>query len=481
MIVRIRQDERGAALIVALGVTFVVLLLSTVIVGQAIHGSEQSAYDRQRLTSVNAAEAGLNYYFNFFENNGATAISTTPVTRTLGSAPNDSQFTVTPTFYSDTAGTTPFVGPSTSTNFPRSVRLLSVGTSEGETPRTMESFVQLTPVYRGVTGALIANSNTTFANNFTVNGNNGDDGDVYVLNGNLVAPSGLERIRGDLFVPNGSVNIGTSLHVYGEVWSNGSVTINHPQAQVDSHVKSTTSSVTVTTGTVLGNASYCTGSAPSNVAGTKTQTCALGTPPSEAFPQIRYDLSAWTALGWWEKVFTGATACDDARAWVEGSAAGTYQSGAGVPNGYSGAVVYINATCTYTNTNNGTINLGTNLAIVSNGSFNLLNRSVWNGVTSTRSLFFISAYPAAGSPSCPTQNITVGNNNDFNSLVQVGVYSPCTVTMNNNNTAFSGQVIGTTLSIGNNFNMTYRPVVIPGANVAQFREDIAYIREISST
>jgi hypothetical protein len=51
--------------------------------------------------------------------------------------------------------------------------------------------------------------------------------------------------------------------------------------------------------------------------------------------------------------------------------------------------------------------------------------------------------------------------------------------MNNNNSAFSGQVIGTTLTIGNNFSMTFRPVVIPGASVSQFREDIAYIREIS--
>ena len=480
MITRMRQEERGAALIVALGVTFVVLLLSTVVVGQAIHSSEQSGYDRRRLTSVNAAEAGLNHYFNYFETTSADTLATTPVTRPLGSAPNKSSFTVTPTFYSDAQGTIPFVGTPSSTNFPRSVRLLSVGTSDSEAPRTMESFVQLTPVYRGLTGALIANSDTTFSNNFTVSGNNGNDADVYVITGNFTVPSGLETIRGNLFVPNGSASIGTSLHLYGEVWASGSVTINHPQALVDSNVKSTSGGVAVTAGAVAGNASYCTGSPPNNVAGTKTQTCALGAPPSQPFPQIKYDLSAWTALGYYEKVFSGATACTEARDWVEGSGAGTYQGGSGVPSGYTGAVVYINATCVYTNSNNSTITLGTNLGIVTNGSIDLANRSNWNGSGSTRSLFFISAYPAAGSPSCPTQNITLGNNNSFNSLVQTGVYSPCTVTMNNNNSAFSGQVIGTTLSIGNNFNMTYRPVVIPGASVGQFREDIAYIREVSS-
>ena len=479
MFVRMRRDETGAALIVALGVTFVVLLLSTVIVNQAIHGSTQSAYDRRRLTSVNAAEAGLNHYFNYLETTSASTLSMSPTTIKVGTSPNPAQATVTPTFYANAAGTVAFTGTPSSTNYPQSVRLLSVGTSNGQATRTMETFIKLTPVYSGVTGALIANSNTTFGNSFTVNGNNGNDGDIYVLNGNFSVPSGLETIKGSLWVSNGTATIGTQLHLYGEVWASGSVSVNHPQAEIDSNVKSTSGGVTVSSGTVSGSAWYCTGSAPSNVSGAKTQTCSLGAPPTQTFPQIKYVQSAWAALGYYEKVFTGATACSDARDWVEGTTSGTYQSGSGVPSGYTGAVVYINATCAYTNTNNSTIDLGTNLGIVTNGSINLSNHSTWDGVTSTRSLFFMSAYPASGSPSCPTQDITVGQNNDFNSLVQTGVYSPCTVAMNNNNTAFSGQVIGTTLTIGGNFNMTYRPVVIPGANIANFREDIAYIREVS--
>src|SRR3954469_483984 len=480
MFVRTRRDETGAALIIALGVTFVVLLLSTVIVNQAIHGSTQSAYDRRRLTSVNAAEAGLNYYFNYLETTGASALSTSPTTIKVGTSPNPAQATITPSFYSDAAGTLAFTGTPSSTNFPLSVRLVSVGTSNSQATRTMETFIKLTPVYSGLSGALIANSNTTFSNSFTVNGNSGNDGDVYVLSGSFTVPSGLETIKGNLYVPTGGATIGTQLHLYGEIWASQNVSVGHPQAQIDSNVKSTSGGVTVSSGTVGGGAWYCTGSAPANVSGAKTQTCGLGSPPTQTFPQIKYVQSAWAALGYYEKVFTGATACSDARDWVEGTTAGTYQSGSGVPSGYpGGAVVYINATCTYTNSNNSTIALGTNLGIVTNGSINLSNHSTWNGVTSTRSLFFLSAYPASGSPSCPTQDITVGNNNDFNSLVQTGVYSPCTVAMNNNNSAFSGQVIGTTLTITNNFSITYRPVVIPGANISNFREDIAYIREIS--
>jgi Tfp pilus assembly protein PilX len=480
MFVRIRRDEEGAALIVALGVTFVVLLLSTVVVNQAIHGSVQSASDRRRLTSVNAAEAGLNYYYNYLENTSGDALSTAPVTVKVGTTPNPSQTTITPTFYSsmDAQGNlTPFSGTPSSTNYPAYVKLVSVGTSNGVATRTMQSFIKLTPVYSGVNGALIANSDTTFSNNFTVNGNSGNDGDVYVLSGNFLVPSGLETIKGNLWVPSGTATIGTGLHLYGEIWASGSVSINHPQAQVDSNVKTTSGSVTVSSGTVSGSAWYCMGSAPTNVTGAKTQTCSLGSPPTQTFPQIKYVQSAWTALGYYVKEFTD---CAAARDWIEGTSAGTYNSGSGVPAGYTGAVVYINATCPYANSNNATISLGTDLGIVTNGAINLSQQSTWNGVTSTRSLFFMSAYPASGSPSCPTQDITLGNNTNFNSLVQTGVYGPCFVTMSNNNTAFSGQVIGTHLTIGNNFSMTYKPVVIPGANIAHFRQDIAYIRETTS-
>jgi hypothetical protein len=74
----------------------------------------------------------------------------------------------------------------------------------------------------------------------------------------------------------------------------------------------------------------------------------------------------------------------------------------------------------------------------------------------------------------------VGNNTGFNTAVRVFVYTPCTATMNNNNSAFQGQVIGTTISIGNLFNMTYKPILVPGAQIVGFDEDIAYIREIQT-
>lgn len=479
MMTKLREEE-GAALVVALLVTFVVLLLSTVVVSQSIHNTGQSAYDRKRLTSVNAAEAGLDYQYNYLQTVEPENLVMTPVTLPLGSAPGRVEFTSTPTFYADEDGTIPFSDPPSNNNHPRSVVITSVGTTNDGTERTMESFVVLNAIYGGLTGAIVTNSTVNFTNNITINGNDGNDGDVYVLNGDFNATSGIETIKGDVYVTNGSATIDTNLHIYGEVWANGFVDVDHPGALVDVDVKSTTSSVTVPRGTVKGNAYYCTGTAPgSNVQGSKIQTCDLGPPPTEPFPQIKYDQSAWESEGYYiHAAFTGANACTDARNYVEGSGAGTFQSGNGVPAGYTGVVVYIDSTCTYSNSNNATITLGKNLAILTEGGINLTQRSDWNGSGSMRNLTLMSPYPATGTPSCPTQDVTVGNLTRFNSLVSTFVYSPCTVRMNNNNSAFQGQVVGQTVAVGNLFNMTYKPIVVPGAEVVGFEQDIAYIREV---
>jgi hypothetical protein len=265
------------------------------------------------------------------------------------------------------------------------------------------------------------------------------------------------------------------------VWATGAVTLSHPQAQVDGDAKSTSSSVTVSSGHVSGNASYCTGSAPSNVTGSKIQTCTLGNPPTVAFPQIQWDQTAWESLGYYVVSYSGASACTSAQNYIEGNANGTYKGGAGVPAGYTGVVVRLTGTtCTYNNSNNVTVSVGSNLALVTDGSINFAQKSTWNGTGSTRTLIFMSPYPSSGSPSCPTQNITFGNNTSFNNLVQMSAYTPCTVTMNNQNNYY-GQVIGSTMSVGNNYSLTYRPVLIPGAKVSGFKEDISYIREVRAS
>lgn len=481
MLTRLRNEERGVALVMAVLVVFVVLLLGIVVIAQSIVDTNQSARDRKRLTSVVAAEAGLNHWYNYFEELPAGLEGLpwgTQAAVTVGAAPGTATYQVALTYYSDVTGTTVVTGPFTDATAPKSVKITSLGRTNDGVPRTMESFVVLHPIHVGLTGAIIANSNTTLTNNFTISGYNGNDGDVYVLNGNFSAPSGLETIQGNIYVTNGYASLGTNARVYGTVWAgganpNGYVTLNHPQVRVDGDLKSTNGSVTVTSGTAGGVGYYCTTvSGGSNIAGGTQQTCTLGAPPTQSFPQIRYLQEVWQTEGYTNfQTFTGADACPNARNYIEN----TFDNSATVGN----TVVRISSTtCSFSVRNNATIDMRFNLAIVTDAGINLGQRSTWVGVGGTRDLFFMSAYPASGSPSCPTQNITVGQNNDFTNA-RLSVYSPCTVTMNNNNTATQGQIVGQSVTIGNNFNLSYYPIKIPGADIGGFQQDIAYIREVT--
>ncbi len=70
MMIRLR-DERGVAMVVALLVTMVVFMLSTVVVAQSLHSVTSSGYDRERLLSVNIAESGTNAWWAYLQTTSA--------------------------------------------------------------------------------------------------------------------------------------------------------------------------------------------------------------------------------------------------------------------------------------------------------------------------------------------------------------------------------------------------------------------------
>jgi hypothetical protein len=339
----------------------------------------------------------------------------------------------------------------------------------------------LNPVYGGLNGAIISNNGLTVTNNFNLSGNSGDDGDIVVESGNFTAPSGIESIRGSIYVPNGTALVGTNAHIYGSVWANGTVTVNHSQALVDGDVKSTAGGTTVTQGTVKGSAYYCTGSAPgSTVQGSKVQTCTLGKPPTFGFPKIQFSAAAWEDEGYYiyNVAGSGSTQCANARDYIQGTATGTFDGGAGVPAGYTGVVVRITAACTF-DVSGGSITVGKNLAVVTSGAINLGNNSTWTGSGGTRDLFFMSPWNGSSAVCVASgQDVTISNRNTFNNL-EVSVYSVGRATVANNNT-FNGQIIGCNTTIQGNFTMNYRPVLIPGIDVVGFEQNVAYIREVSN-
>jgi hypothetical protein len=467
-----RGSEEGMAMVVALLVSVVLLLLSIVVVQQSIHDVTSSAYDRQRLTSVNAAESGGNYYYAYLQSTTVDAMTCAPTTQTIASAPRAASFTATPTFYDANGDVMPCASatPFSSTYYPSSVLIDSVGTVDGQTPRRMQTYVRLTPVYGGFGAAVLTNNGADFPNNFDIYGNNGNDGDVYILNGDLKITN-TPHIRGNVNVPNGGATISGNSNILGNLWANLGITLNNP-ATVTGNVISSTGSIGGS-GAISGNATAGTTISGVSLAGTPYPNTISPKPPTQPFPQITFNSADWS--GYNIQTFTGANACTAAYSYVTG---GTWSTD---------TVVRITGStpCTFNVSNNTTVNVNANLAIITDWGINFLNQSNWNGATSTKSLFFISTWPDNGCPD-PTgsfdaveKTVATANNTNFNSYVQAFFYSPCKVSMNNTSN-FAGQVLGGTVQIGNQFTMSFRPVLVPGyGTITSFREDIAYVREVS--
>ena len=488
MFIRAREDERGMAMVIALLVSFVLLTLATVVVAQSIHDSESSGLDRRRLQSINAAEAGNNYYYAYLQSTTVTSLNCQPVTQTIATAPATASFTATPTFY-DNASPTPNVlpcsspTPFTSSYYPASVAISTTGTVTGQTPRTMQTFIRLTPVYGGFGQAILSNSAAAFTNNFELYGNNGNDGDIYVLNGNL-SISNTPHIRGNVYVPNGSVTMSNNSNILGTLWGNGAITLSN-SATISTNAISSTSSISGSGG-ISGNATASTSITGVTVGGTQYANTVSPPPPTQPFPKITYaGIDKINPTVYTIHTYSGASACSQARTFVETTFAGL-----------TGAhLVYITGPnpCTFSLSNNATVSVPGNLMIVTDWGIDLSQQSTWNSSSANTSLHFISDWRADGNAALAHDSctggggtaddkvVTVGNNTNFNANSQVFFYSPCTVNMNNQNN-FYGQVMGDPVNIGNQWTMTFRPVLVPGyGTVSSFKEDISYVREVEPT
>jgi hypothetical protein len=479
MLTRLRDEERGVAMVIAVSVSFVVLLLTTVVVAQSIHSLDSSGYDRERLLSVNAAEAGTNQWYAYLQTTPSLSMAGDPgcdsstglltLADTVQSGPSAAAYSSVGTFYGADGITEMSCASFSDTNFPSFVKVRSTGTINGAPNRTLETFVRLTPNYGGFGAAILAVNGTTITNNFTISGNSGNDGDIYILNGNFRVTNGM-TLYGNIYVPNGTAQLENNSVIRGNVWANGTVTLQNP-ATIQGDALSSTGDVNGA-GFINDDATAAGDvvTASLTIGGTVTEGVTMPAVPTQTFPQITSSTASWIASGYTLvdlSTSTGATLCAKARDWIKNR-----WSTSGVTN----ALIRINATCTFSNSNNDTFSILGNLAILSDGGFNLTQASNWNGTSGTiKQIHFISVYSATCSGT--TKDISVSNNTNFNSQTNVSFYTPCRATMSNQN-SFSGQVLSKDVTLGNNFKMAYKPVLVPGiTGVTGFKQDISYIHE----
>ena len=103
---RLHSEEQGMALVVSLMVAFVILMLSSVVVAQSIHSLNASGYDRQRLTSYNAAEAGANAWWEDLQTTALASLNCSTKAGVMNTQPNEAQYSASATFYAADGTTT---------------------------------------------------------------------------------------------------------------------------------------------------------------------------------------------------------------------------------------------------------------------------------------------------------------------------------------------------------------------------------------
>jgi len=465
---RLHREESGIAMVIAMMVVFVVVLLSIVVFDMSIHNTEQAAYDRKRVTSIAAAEAGVDRAWNLVQFTAPQSLPCgTPVTGTLGSEPGPATFTINVTWYkADASAYTCTSSDRPTQSAPPSAALITaVGKTNTNVPRTMQTYVTLSPNYGGFGSAILALTNTTFSNNFGILGQSGNDGNIYVTNGNLVIDNAV-TVYGNLYVHNGTATMSNNSQINGDLWANGNVTINNP-ATVGTNAISSTGSITG--GGAVGGfamAGTTVGEPPLNVVGSIYEYSPQGAPPTQSLPLLcQVAISGvCSAMPWTGHTVTTVTTCAAAQTFLDASLTGD-------------RVLWIPSGCADLQiANNDTINFSGNLAIVTNGKITMANRNTWNGVAGKK-LFFISNYRNGLNCSSGAYNITTGNNSNFKNASTL-FYSPCTVSLNNQND-FKGQVLANSVQILNHFTLTYTPVLVPGLDsVTGFNQNVVYIREV---
>jgi hypothetical protein len=230
----------------------------------------------------------------------------------------------------------------------------------------------------------------------------------------------------------------------------------------------------------------CTG-CPGRVGGAITTNHVSNAPPRLDLPMINYVQACWA----------DPSSCDadvpispytNFQTFNNCSTSGVGNTQDTIDTGWtSNTVAVINSNCILPWSNNTTVNVRANLAIIAYGGLQTLNKTTFQGVGGSHDLYLVVPWEATtagnmtgGTPSCTggAHDISIANNTDFVNL-HVFVYTPCKASYNNNNAGLGGQVLAGQVDIENLYNLQFFPMRVPGAGpIVGYHVDITYEREI---
>ena len=503
MLSRLRNEERGVAMIVALLVSFVVLILSIYVVNLSIHSSATSAYDRKRVQSVASAEAGINEFWSMMRNtapeelpcNSPTLGRLDPVAGNVSVSPGTSSYAVQATYF-DGAGQPVDCATLGQEDPPLAVLITSTGLTNGGTPRTLESYMQLTEVRGGgFEAAVIADDGLTIDNKMTLSGPYQVNADIFVDHGDLVV-NGNIVIGGNVYVHEGSAQVGGGAQINGDLWSWDYTTLDKP-AWVLQKLKSSQSylgALSGTGGSVAGCATAGTTISMITVSGVNPDgtPCVNPDSPTDLPPPDQ----PLPRVCWPGQTFEGCQPID-----TEGYVVSPPISGCDAARAVlttqdfsQNTIVEIDGCDNLVFSNNDKIRYDADLIVFSHdGGFTMENKTDWCGSNlcgdggTTRNLELLVGYDPTHICTDPPDtgyNISMGNNNNFwNS--HVVLYTQCAIFAANNgklepSASFEGQILGGTVDMDQNFAMRWEPIEIPGVSpITGFDQDVVYVREVA--
>lgn len=476
-----RHDQAGIALMTVMMLVSVGLILAILAGSLAFHNQSASSVDRKRSQAITAAEAGVD--------SGVLQVqaATLPCMNqgSFDTKPTTSSYVTTYQYYDKTGVEVPgCIGSGVSrtgtpTAVPDTVLITSVGTnqSKGFGDRAMQTYVRLRPIPgNDFNKAIFAKGSLSITNNVSVTNSPGQTADVYAEKD--FACSQSLQIAGSLFT-QGTATMANTCSIGGDLYAKGAVSMNAPQATVGRDAKSSQGNVTVTKGTVGGKAiAKLTASkgGSATVTGGLISGQTMPDPPKIDFPQLEWNPADWQADPFHFDNVVIAPSCAQANAAVAALAT-------------AGPDTLIQTGCAMSWSNNTTITLARNVAIFSTGGFSTSQRVIFQSNNATqRRLYWIVPYSASSTHPCtgtPAPSITTSNQTQFNRL-DVMYYTPCNITIANNQ-ATTGQIYGgSDVNIANQFTLTYTPVPARGvvnstALPIGYAADIVYKREEQTT
>jgi hypothetical protein len=492
------HEETGLAMVTAILVVTVVFSLGVVGTELAVHNSGSSALDRKRTQAIDAAEAGLD---SFFSSLTTTASTSMPCPAVAGNPNVSVDMPTTPAAHFDVYVSFFNEWPPAATPdltcaqvqagaLPQAALVKSVGTAitaavPTRVQRTMESTIHLSPIYAGFNKAIFSDTQLNFLNQFTLNGNVGNDGDVYT-NGNF-ALNNNTLIKGSVYA-QGTATIGQGV-INANVWAKAAVSLSSG-IQVLGNATSSVSSITLSNNsTVFGNAKAGTTISGGTINGTITPNSPSGPPPQVTLPKYCWPgclqdgtpntatQDAFTQLGY--TIVNEASciqAANDINNWF-GASGGDYVVVLGTAVG-----------CPFSQWSGNTVNIKGNLAIFCtacdlNGVttfFQTTNNTNIQGVGGTRTVYIVRPWQSGLACSATTPNISTGNLTQWNSI-SLFVYSPCRIDFGNNNAnGVNGQIIGGTVNITNQCVFNYVPIIAPAFQLVGYSSAVSYVREIAN-